>query len=48
MSKVIESLFPDLAATGYRVTSPSATLYNCIACYTEIDADYARLQSISV
>ena len=28
---VNESLFPDLARTGYRLTSPPDPLYNCIA-----------------
>jgi hypothetical protein len=28
---VDESLFPDLARTGYRITSPADTVYNCIA-----------------
>src|SRR5882762_924674 len=28
---VNESLFPDLARTGYRLTSPPDAIYNCIA-----------------
>ena len=28
---VNESLFPDLARTGYQVTSPPDPVYNCIA-----------------
>ena len=28
---LIEQYFPNLAATGYAVTSPPAAAYNCIA-----------------
>src|SRR5947209_10788962 len=28
---VNESLFPDLARTGYRITSPADAVYNCVA-----------------
>lgn len=28
---VNESLFPDLARTGYQITSPPDPVYNCIA-----------------
>lgn len=31
MSALIESLFPDLADAGYRITSPATADYNCIA-----------------
>jgi hypothetical protein len=31
VSNLIESLFPDLVAAGYHVTSPATPNYNCIA-----------------
>ena len=37
---VNESLFPDLARTGYRVTSPADPIYNCIAWAAGLTSDW--------
>ena len=38
MSRQIETLFPDLTATGYQITSPATPEYNCIAWAASEDA----------
>ena len=40
MRNLIESIFPGLAAVGYRVTSPATAEYNCIAWAAEDDTTW--------
>jgi hypothetical protein len=37
---VQESLFPNLAGTGYRITSPPDSTYNCIAWAASVTSDW--------